>query len=207
MGKTGLTIEEYRNSKKAGRPIAEHTKLVSAAKRKFSMKASRMASRLFLSQAMLANGTHTLMRIDEIVHYRDDGKTDKQGNAVKSRYVERKYEVVTDPEELETVINDFGDFDGNGVVDGKYYFMTHEKPNNQAIDSILSRAWGKPKETVEVIPTGEGFDQTVKEKIDEAVMDYFVGKKPISVEVRPVEEMHTMVMNDKPLLLQEIPKN
>lgn len=173
-----------------GRPkgVSEETKLLQKAKRRFNVRAGHMASRLLSSQALIANGTSTLMRIDEIVHYRNDGKVDKQGNETKSRYVERKFVVVTDPEELETVYNDFQDIDGSGIIDGKYYFVTHDKPNNQAIDSILNRVFGKPKETIDLSTTTEVSIVDNKEALDAAIFEYITGNRVITVKAEAPKE-------------------
>ena len=59
----------------------------------------------------------------------------------------RKTELVTDPDEIRNFIDEH---DGcNGEIDGEYYFITTEKPDNSALDSLLNRAYGRPKEVVE----------------------------------------------------------
>jgi len=138
---------------KGGRPKGVKTKRVLDRLKVFEQlkdRGAKMAQSLIGSQALIAHGTHTLMRIDESVEYRDTGKTDKQGNPSKARFVTKKYEVVTNPKEIEKVFNSFQDVDGSGVVDDKYYFVTHKDPQNNAIDSILNRVFGRPTESIEV---------------------------------------------------------
>ena len=113
-------------------------------------RGAKMAQQLLGSQALIAHGTHTLMRIDETTTYRDTGRMDKKGNPVKNKYTTREFKVVTNPEEIEKVLNEFEDVDGAGVVDEKYYFVTHKEPQNQAIDSILNRTFGRPTESIEI---------------------------------------------------------
>ena len=112
-------------------------------------RASSIAGSLLGAQALIAMGTHTLMRIDEDVSYRETG-VDKSEAPKKSKYVTKKFSVVTDPDEIKTVFNTFEDIDGSGIVDGKYYFVTHKEPQNNAIESIFNRTWGRPTESIEV---------------------------------------------------------
>lgn len=116
-------------------------------------RASGIAQGLLGAQALLAFGTHTLMRIDEIVEYRDTGRVDKNDNPIRNKYVTKKFTVVENPHEIAEVFNHFGDVDGSGVVDDKYYFVTHKEPQNQAVDSILNRTFGRATESIEVKST------------------------------------------------------
>ena len=113
-------------------------------------RAAKIANNLLGAQTIIATGTHTLMRIDEVTEYRETGQSNKDGSPKKNKYTTKKFVVVTDPEEIENVMNEFEDVDGAGVVDGKYYFLTHKEPQNNAIDSILNRTFGRPTETLEV---------------------------------------------------------
>ena len=112
-------------------------------------RASKIADKLLSAQTLVAMGTHTLMRIDEVIAYRDKGGTNKDGSTKKSKYVTKKFTVVDTPSEIERVLNKFADIDGSGIIDGKYYFITHKEPQNNAIDSILNRTFGRPVETIE----------------------------------------------------------
>lgn len=112
-------------------------------------RASKIAGNLLSAQTLVAMGTHTLMRIDEVTEYRDTGKTNKDGSPSRTKYTTKKFVVVDNQEEIERVMNEFADVDGAGVVDDKYYFITHKEPQNNAIDSILNRTFGRPVETIE----------------------------------------------------------
>ncbi len=142
-----------RNAKKAGRPKGKkepqtlEKERVNAA---VQQRIFKMAQGYIGAQSLIAHGTHTLMRIDEVTEYRDSGRFDKKGNPTKNKYTTKKFTVVTNPSEIEKVLNEFEDVDGAGVVDDKYYFITHEKPNNQALDSLLNRGLGKPTETIDL---------------------------------------------------------
>ena len=62
--------------------------------------------------------------------------------------VDKKKLLVTDPQEIETALAliDIGGLDSTG----QYYFITTDKPDMDAIDKLLSRAYGKPKESIKV---------------------------------------------------------
>ena len=94
-------------------------------------RGANMAQMLLSSQTLLAMGTHTLIRIDKV------GKKEV-------------FTVVTDSDEITKVFNTFGEVDGSGIVDEKYYFVTHKEPQNQAIDSIQNRTFGRPTESIEI---------------------------------------------------------
>lgn len=146
-----------------GRPKgtqSEHTKLMVKAKQKFNARASKLAMRLLSSQAIIALGTHTLMRLDPLT---------------------KKATVVRDDKEIEAVFNEFANVDDSGIVNGKYYFITHGEPNNMAIESILNRVWGKAKESLDLTTGGEALNAPNKEEIDNAVMEYIMGKRPITI--------------------------
>ena len=107
-------------------------------------RGAKLAQSIIGAQALVAMGTHTLMRIDEVEEYFESA------GGKRSKRVTKKLVVVTDPDELERVYTSFGDVDGSGIVDDNYYFVTHEKPNPQAGDSILNRTFGRPTENVEL---------------------------------------------------------
>ncbi len=53
---------------------------------------------------------------------------------------------------LEGLVNE-GDMDDKKDREATYYYITTEKPENQAIKDMLDRAFGKPVETVEATVT------------------------------------------------------
>lgn len=98
----------------------------------FNQRVMAKADALFNAQLVLALGSQKVFRIDET----GEGKNKK-----------REHVLVTDPHEIKALLDEH---DGlNGVVDGVYYYFSEVTPDNRAIDSMLNRAIGKPKESVE----------------------------------------------------------
>lgn len=98
------------------------------------------ARRLFFSQSVLAHGQTFLFRIDKI----------KVG---KNKWINGEPKLVTDPDEMESYLygvaqNANGDVEDDKDPSAAYYFLTAREPNNQAIDSMLDRAFGKAKQMV-----------------------------------------------------------
>jgi len=98
----------------------------------YKQKVARVTDVLFLSQITLARGCTYLYRIDEV--------EDKKGIKRKQPpvLVESKAEIeefLADPEKSNS-----GD---------SYYYITTEKPDNRAIDSMMDRTYGKATQKVE----------------------------------------------------------
>lgn len=117
---------------------------------------------LLNSQINLAKGVTFLYRIDEEMN--DKGK------------VKRKHVLVEDPEEIRQVLDENGGEGGN--VNEHYYYMTTQKPDNQALESLFNRAFGKAKESVDV---------NVEGKVE--MVQGFNYVKPIEAKVEPTEEV------------------
>lgn len=99
----------------------------------FNQRVMAKADALFNAQLVLAVGSMKVFRVDE--SEAENGKK------------KREHVHVTDQEEIKRLLDEH---DGmNGVVDGVYYYFTDVLPDNRAIDSMLNRALGKPKETLE----------------------------------------------------------
>jgi hypothetical protein len=98
----------------------------------FNQRVMNAADRLFNAQLQLAVGSMKVFRIDEV----------KTGNLVKRNHVQ-----VTDVHEIKALLDEHEG--NNGEVDDKYYYFTDVPPDNRALDSLLNRTLGKPKETVE----------------------------------------------------------
>ena len=61
---------------------------------------------------------------------------------------DKKKVLVTDPAEIESA---FATMDVGGLdSSGQYYFITTDKPDIDAIDKLFNRAYGKPKEVLEM---------------------------------------------------------
>lgn len=92
----------------------------------------RTADKLITSQMNLAKGVQMLFKIETTY--------DKNGNEKKS-----KPQLVDDQKEIEEYLA--GERDDTPA---EYYFMTTEKPNNQALDSLLDRTFGKATNKTEI---------------------------------------------------------
>lgn len=104
-----------------------------AVQKAFNERVMRHADHLFHAQLALSVGSVRVFRIDE----------ENDGNGK----IKRTHTLVTDVKEIKKVLDEH---EGqSGIVDDSYYFITEVMPDNRAIDSMLNRALGKPKETHE----------------------------------------------------------
>lgn len=122
------------NGKKGGRPKGKKNKKTLEQKEaltQFQERVRKSIDPLFDAQFNLAHGCSYLYRVDE----EWEGKVKK-----------RKHVLVTDPEEIREALDaiDEGDFEEG------YYYITTEKPENNAIRDMLDRTFGKPKQSMEV---------------------------------------------------------
>lgn len=126
----------------AGRPKGSQNKATKerkAVEEAFTQRVMEHADDLFNAQYNLATGTAYVYRVDET----EDDKGKKK----------RDHVLVTDPDEIKEVLDET---DGSGgVVDENYYYITTRSPSNQAIESLLNRAIGKPQDNVDVTSKGE----------------------------------------------------
>lgn len=90
------------------------------------------ADRILDAQLSIAQGQQFLYRI---VTTKDE----------KGRSMRSKPEIITSEIIIEAYLN--GDYEGDP---DEYYFITTKEPNNQAIDSMFNRAFGKPTESHEL---------------------------------------------------------
>jgi hypothetical protein len=98
----------------------------------FNQRVMAKADALFNAQLSLAVGSAKVFRIDE----EGEGKNKK-----------RVHTLVTDEGEIKALLDEHDG--GSGEVDGSFYYITTASPDNRALDSLLNRAFGKPKETHE----------------------------------------------------------
>lgn len=110
----------------------------------FNQRVMTQADALFNAQLALSVGSIKVFRIDE--------EEDANGK------VKRIHTLVTDPEEIKQVLDEHDG--GAGIVGENYYFVSNVSPDNRAIDSLLNRSLGKPKETHEVTGKDGGPIQT-----------------------------------------------
>ena len=141
----------------AGRPkgsLNKTTKEKKAIEEAFHAKILESVDTLFQSQLHIARGVQYLYKIEKYV------KRNKKGEVTS---VESKPpKLVTDQWEIEMYLN--------GVVDGSmdlqdpedtYYFITTQLPQNQAINSMLDRVYGKSKQSVDHTTDGKALPQPI----------------------------------------------
>jgi len=122
----------------AGRP--EHGKNKSTiekeeAERQFKERVSKNVDRLFNSQLDLALGEKYLMVITTT------------GQGTKQR---RETSIVTDPDTIKRFIDE--DLED---TDTEYYYMSTKPANNQALEGMMNRAFGRAKESLDVTTGGD----------------------------------------------------
>jgi hypothetical protein len=91
------------------------------------------ADDLFNAQYKLAVGSQIVFRIDRT--------TDRNGKP-KEEHVQ-----VTNPDEIKALLDEHGGDDGE--VNDHYYYFQAVPANNQALDSMLNRTFGRAKESIE----------------------------------------------------------
>lgn len=119
----------------AGRPKGRRSRKTlerQAVQEAFNQRVMQHADSLFNAQLSLAVGSARVFRIDE------EGEGEKK---------KRVHTLVTDADEIKAFLEEH---DGAaGEVDKIFYYITTAAPDNKAIEAMLNRALGKPKETVE----------------------------------------------------------
>jgi len=140
----------------AGRP--EHGKNSSTiakeeAERQFKERVAKNVDRLFNSQLDLALGEKYLMVITT------------SGTGTKQR---RETTVVTDPETIKQFLDDESTL--NSESDTEYYYMSTKPANNQALEGMMNRAFGRAKESLDVTTGG---DKLNKGEVDSLLASKF----------------------------------
>lgn len=105
--------------------LAQHTFQAQEKKKRIVQRVNEATDVLIDSQLSLARGLSFLYRIDK----------DEKGKKEKPVLVTSNYEI-------EAYLR--GDYEG----DDSYYYITTEKPNNMAIDSLLDRVHGKSTQAI-----------------------------------------------------------
>lgn len=108
-----------------------------------------IADSLLTAQQSLAKGQSFLYKIH--TNYTRGPK----GGDIQTK---EKPVLVTDPEEIRDYLDSIDNPDSDLDPDD-YYYITTKEPSGQAIDSLMNRAFGRPKESLEL--TGD-----VKLKLD-----------------------------------------
>lgn len=104
--------------------------------RHFNDRVAKSTNALFNAAKSLAVGQTFIYRLDE----------EEKIGAKGTKYTVKTPVLVTDPGEISDAI-DF--LEGNGSTDN-YYYITTKEPDVRAIDSLMNRAYGRAKESVEL---------------------------------------------------------
>ena len=130
----------------SGRPEgaeSQATKDKKIVKEEMKQRIMRSKDALLNSQMNLAQGIQMLFKIETIEIKNKDGIVIKNER--------QKPELITSQDEIENYLA--GDYDNK---DNVYYFITTEKPDNKAIDSMFDRAFDKARQNVGVDGGEEG---------------------------------------------------
>lgn len=179
MLKKALTPEEAAILKKklseAGRrgghakkgKRAKHVIDREAALKAWQEGALKRSQGLLNVQSMLALGSIKVFRIDS--HW-EDSSNGKSKFKVKS-----KPRLVSNTEEIIAALDyEFGD--GESPSDDEtYYFVTTKDPDGRAIDSMMDRMFGRPKESLEII-TPPPIDPKEREKANKVLANFLHGR-------------------------------
>lgn len=101
------------------------------------------------TKAIIANKAQELVRagmvaaLGQTFVYRIDEEQDDKG-----KITSRKHVRVTDPDEIARALDAMEE--GGTDPDGAYYYVTAKEPEYKAIEMLFNRAFGKPKETLDV---------------------------------------------------------
>lgn len=124
----------------AGRPRGsenEETRKKRVVEEEFKQRVLRSANKLISSQMNLAEGVQMLYVIE---------KTEKGAN--------KKPRLITDPETIESFLA--GELEDST---DEYYFITTERPDNRALDSLFDRVFGKSVNNIDVTSDGKQLPQ------------------------------------------------
>lgn len=129
-----------QNGRKGGRPKGRKNQATlekEAILREYRQKVLQAADILFGSQLHLARGVTYLYKIEKELQIGPKGG---------KKYVKSKPKLVTEQWEIESYLMGNivdGDVGNDQDPDATYYFLTTEKPDNRAIDSMLDRTFGR----------------------------------------------------------------
>lgn len=124
----------------AGRPRGsenEETRKKRVVEEEFRQRVLRSANKLINSQMNLAEGVQMLYVIE---------KTEKGAN--------KKPRLITDQDTIERFLA--GELDNE---EKEYYFITTERPDNRALDSLFDRVFGKSVNNIDVTSDGKQLPQ------------------------------------------------
>lgn len=140
------------NGKKGGRPKGAknpETIVREAVMREYRNKVLASADILFQKQLHLASGQTFLYKIEKELQIGPKGG---------KKYVSSRPKLVTNQSEIEDYLMGKiteGDIDDEDDPNETYYFLTTERPDIRAIDSMFDRANGKPAQSIDMTSKGE----------------------------------------------------
>ena len=147
------------NGKKGGRPKGRKNAATlekEKVQKEYQQKILRAAEHLFNKQLHLASGQTYLYKIEKELQIGPKGG---------KRYVKSKPTLVTEQWEIEAYLMGEvaeGDVNDDTDPDATYYFLTTEKPDGKALDSMLDRAFGKSAQSVDITSGGDKLPVLVK---------------------------------------------
>lgn len=100
-------------------------------------------SKLIMSKALTLVRAGMIPALGQNFIYRIDEETNEAGKVLS-----RKHVLVTDPDEIAEALDQMEE--GGTHPDDKYYYVTAKEPDHKAIEMLFNRAFGKPKESVDV---------------------------------------------------------
>lgn len=120
-------VANLEKARKVGRPKGKlpSTILKEKAQLNFAKRASKMSSKLYNAQAVQALGSWKMITIT----------TDEFG--------QKHVRTIRDEKEIEILLD-------TGEVNVDYFLVVGAMPDYKASDAILNRAWGKPKESIDL---------------------------------------------------------
>lgn len=119
-------------------------------------------------QSMLALGSIKVFRIDS--HWEDS-----QNGKTKYKVKSKPRLVVNNDEIIAALDFEFGSGLENPSNDSTYYFVTTKDPDGQAINSLMDRTFGRPKESIE-ITAPPIIDPKEREQANKALASFLHGR-------------------------------
>ncbi len=130
-----------KNSRGVLVPKNEQELQKDAVKRALDQRYMRVSDKIAGAQISLALGIQYMMKIDKVYNVKS-----KTWIAQKPVRVINDFEIALGLEAMRTA-RDSSEY---SEAETEYYYMTADKPDNAAIDSILNRVHGKPTESLQL---------------------------------------------------------
>lgn len=106
------------------------------------MRIESAARDLIAAKAMPLVRAAMIPAMGQTFVYRIDEEENERGKKI------RKHILCTDPDEIAKALDAIEE--GGEDPEGNYYYVTAKEPDYKAIEMLMSRAFGKPKETKDV---------------------------------------------------------